>query len=88
MRPRKTINYSPTTIPAVDPPDPALPVLATPAPTMIHVVHFDFDNLGLTLAETPTLLPHLTAPVPSIPNTTGPDPITTDHLKVMVVLKV
>ena len=49
----------------------------TPAPTQLQVEHFDFDTLGLTLLQEPPL------PVPP-----GVKDISTEELKVMVLLKV
>ncbi len=83
MRPRKTINYSPTIAFGTNE-GPAV----WPAPTKIQVVHFDFDTLGLTLVENPILSTDLTSPTSLGTGFPAPNAIAADHLKVMVLLKV
>jgi hypothetical protein len=61
MRPRLTLNYTPTNTQPVK-----------PAPTQVQVAQYDMESVGLTLLTPPTV----------------PTGWPTDHLKVLVLLKV
>jgi hypothetical protein len=84
VRPRKTINY-PTVLPTGG-------LLPEPvrAPNNIQVAHFDFDTLGLKLltnAELPVAQTDA-GPSSTAPGWPAPDSVSSDHIKVMVLLKV
>lgn len=83
VRPRKTINY-PAIMPTTLPPDPVR------APTNIEVMHFDFDTLGLKLLSNAELpIAQIDAgPSSQAAGWPPPDSVTSDHIKVMVLLKV
>jgi hypothetical protein len=79
MRPRKTVNF-PVASPARE--DTPTTVDATPAPTQIEIVHFDFDTLGIKVLMPPVYSDTLLKQIESV----GRD--ISKELKVMLLLKV
>ncbi len=80
-RPRKTVNYPATAFTGEGGLTDGIP----PAPTNLEVVHFDFNTLGVKLLHNPVLPSEQTS---ASDEEGAATPVTNDHLKVMLLLKV